>query len=86
MSNHLHLVLRTLPEAVATWTDAEVARRWLRLFPGQTGLRTPGQPPLSEDQAIEMLCLDQAGLHGLRRPQPGARRGRGDAGGKPVHR
>jgi REP element-mobilizing transposase RayT len=33
MSNHLHLVLRSRPDVVVTWSDEEVARRWLRLFP-----------------------------------------------------
>ncbi len=33
MDNHLHLVLRTRPDVVESWSDAEVARRWLRLFP-----------------------------------------------------
>jgi REP element-mobilizing transposase RayT len=33
MSNHLHVVLRSRPDVVATWSDEEVARRWLRLFP-----------------------------------------------------
>ena len=33
LSNHLHLVLRSRPDVVSTWTDEEVARRWLRLFP-----------------------------------------------------
>ena len=33
MSNHVHLVLRSRPDVVATWRDEEVARRWLRLFP-----------------------------------------------------
>ncbi len=33
LSNHLHLVLRTRPDVVATWSDDEVACRWLRLFP-----------------------------------------------------
>jgi hypothetical protein len=28
MSNHLHLVLRTRPDIVATWSDREVVRRW----------------------------------------------------------
>lgn len=31
MSNHLHLVLRTRPDVVAGWSDAEVARRWLKI-------------------------------------------------------
>jgi len=33
MSNHLHLVVQLLPEVAAGWSDAEVAERWLRLFP-----------------------------------------------------
>ncbi len=33
LSNHLHLILRTRPDVVATWSDDDVARRWLRLFP-----------------------------------------------------
>ena len=32
MSNHLHLVLRTRPDWVESWSDREVAVRWLRLF------------------------------------------------------
>ena len=33
MSNHLHLVLQMDPAHTATWSDAEVAERWIRLFP-----------------------------------------------------
>ncbi len=33
MSNHLHVVVQTLPEAVARWSDDEVAARWMRLYP-----------------------------------------------------
>lgn len=29
MSNHIHLVLRTRPDIVESWSDEEVARRWL---------------------------------------------------------
>jgi len=32
-SNHMHLVLRTRPDAVAQWSYEKVARRWLKLFP-----------------------------------------------------
>ena len=31
MSNHLHLVLRTRPDVVATWSDKEVVQRWLAI-------------------------------------------------------
>ena len=33
MSNHLHVVVQVLPETAAQWTDDEVARRWICLFP-----------------------------------------------------
>jgi len=29
----MHLVLRTRSDVVAQWSDEQVARRWLRLFP-----------------------------------------------------
>ncbi len=35
MSNHLHVVVETLPETVARWSDDEVAQRWMRLYPRQ---------------------------------------------------
>jgi len=35
MSNHLHVVVQTLPEVVAKWSDLEVASRWIRLFSRQ---------------------------------------------------
>ncbi|WP_044256991.1 transposase, partial [Rhodopirellula sp. SWK7] len=35
MSNHLHVILRNRPDVVARWSDAEVAIRWLRVFPGR---------------------------------------------------
>jgi REP element-mobilizing transposase RayT len=33
MSNHLHLILKTNPDAAKQWSPLEVARRWVRLFP-----------------------------------------------------
>lgn len=35
LSNHLHVILRSRPDVVATWTDREVAIRWLQIFPGK---------------------------------------------------
>jgi len=35
MSNHFHVVLHVDPTVPATWTDDEVARRWLVAFPGE---------------------------------------------------
>jgi hypothetical protein len=53
MSNHIHLVLRSRPDVVAAWSDEQVARRWLRLFPlrrEQDG--SPAEPLDAEIQAI----------------------------------
>jgi REP element-mobilizing transposase RayT len=35
MDNHFHVVLRNRPDTVATWSDEEVASRWLDLFPSR---------------------------------------------------
>jgi len=35
MSNHLHVVVQTLPDVVANGSADEVAQHWLRLFPRQ---------------------------------------------------
>jgi hypothetical protein len=33
LSNHFHAVLRSRPDIVATWSDTEVARRWMLICP-----------------------------------------------------
>ncbi len=62
MSNHLHVVVRTLPQRVSSWDDEEVARRWLCLFPGRGG--KPGHPP--DEDAIRALCRDHCKLASCR--------------------
>lgn len=52
MSNHLHVILRNQPDVVDTWTDEEVALRWLRVFPGQ---RLEEQLAEPTDVAVEKL-------------------------------
>ncbi|WP_372718531.1 transposase [Novipirellula sp.] len=34
MSSHVHVILRNRPDVLAKWSDIEVARRWLKVFPG----------------------------------------------------
>jgi REP element-mobilizing transposase RayT len=58
MGNHLHVILRMDPALVSSWTDEEVARRWLTIFPGPGGKR--GQA--SEDLAVLALCQDPVRL------------------------
>jgi hypothetical protein len=52
MSNHLHVVLRNRPDVVATWSDEEVAVRWLRVFPG---VRLEEQLAEPTDVAVKTL-------------------------------
>ncbi len=53
LSNHMHVVLRSRPDVVATWSDDEVARRWLRLYPGRRLADvTPEEPNDVELKAI----------------------------------
>jgi hypothetical protein len=53
LSNHFHLILRSRPDVVATWDDAEVARRWLMLCPKRrTSDKQPAEPTPEELQSI----------------------------------
>ena len=45
MSSHLHLVLRSRPDMVASWDDTEVARRWLKLCPSRKNKRDLAKEP-----------------------------------------
>ena len=39
MSNHLHLIVQLQPEAARRWSDVEVARRWVAVFPAGDAYR-----------------------------------------------
>ena len=41
MENHYHTLLRTRPDIVATWSDWDVAFRWLTLFPPKNAAVPP---------------------------------------------
>jgi hypothetical protein len=56
MSNHLHLVLRSRPDGVATWNDEEVARRWLKLFPRRR--EKDGSPAEPSKPELDMIVND----------------------------
>jgi REP element-mobilizing transposase RayT len=49
MENHNHTILRTRPDIVATWSDREVARRWLTLFPRHRGVGRGTSVPAEEE-------------------------------------
>ena len=47
MHNHMHIVLGSRQDVLATWSDEEVARRWLRFFPHRRFWATPMTDPSS---------------------------------------
>ncbi len=49
MENHYHTILRTRPDIVVTWSNREVATRWLTLFPRQCRLKPSTAPPTQEE-------------------------------------
>jgi len=53
MSNHFHVVLHVDPPVASSWTDEEVARRWLVAFPGELK-RNPSE---ELTQRLEMAIL-----------------------------
>ena len=60
MSNHLHCVLRSRPDVVATWSDDEVARRWWNLFPRRKN--EDGSPAEPTETDLNMIRNDAAVL------------------------
>jgi len=63
MKNHMHNILRTLPEIVATWSDREVVYRWLLIHPNRTRRRRMGIDPDVPPQEVELdLFLGQPKL------------------------
>lgn len=62
MSNHLHLILRSRPDIVRSWSDLEVATRWLRLCPP----RKNGQPAEPKQSEINMLINNPRAVAELR--------------------
>jgi REP element-mobilizing transposase RayT len=46
LDNHIHLILRTRPEIVATWQDHEVALRWWRICPTRRNENGDAAEPL----------------------------------------
>ena len=64
LSNHFHLVLRSRPDVVATWDDAEVARRWLMLCPLRKD--DEGQAIEPSEFELNMIRNDSAKLAAIR--------------------
>jgi putative transposase len=54
LENHYHTILRTRPDLAASWSDLEVAARWLTLFPRYRGLK--GAKTMSMEEKIHALA------------------------------
>lgn len=65
MSNHIHVVLRTRPDVVETWSDEDVARRWWRLFPKRRS--EDGNPAEPSKYELRMLTASEDALEERRR-------------------
>ncbi len=64
MSNHMHVILRNLPDVVAAWSDQEVALRWLKVFPGR---RLDEQLAEPTDSDVNRLVADVERMSIVRR-------------------
>ena len=65
METHDHTILRTRPDIVATWSDREVATRWLKLFPGHRRIKGETAGPAEEE--ISALAGNRERIAVLRR-------------------
>ena len=59
MSNHLHLVLRTRPDVVDTWSDEEVVRRMLTIHKLTQNLEGKAEEPSLAEQRLALGDSDR---------------------------
>ena len=52
MSNHMHVVIRSRPDIVKTWSNRLVALRWLQIFPGKRIDEQLGDPTVEDVDAL----------------------------------
>jgi hypothetical protein len=60
LSNHLHLIVRTRPDVVATWSDEEVVRRWLKIARLKRGSDLAGWEPSEQRVRMELAKPQRA--------------------------
>ncbi len=65
LSNHMHVVLRSRPDVVAVWSDDEVARRWLKLFPRRR--LDDGTPDEPTHEELKLVTANADRLAEIRR-------------------
>lgn len=61
LSNHFHLIVYFDPKAFLRWSDAEVARRWLRAFPVPAPLQSAALEQLLSDPERLQRCRERLG-------------------------
>jgi putative transposase len=66
LNNHYHVILRTRPDLVRQWTDSEVARRWLTLFPVHKKRRGKACLEFEEQVSVLSSCHERMGILRLR--------------------
>ncbi|MDZ4847880.1 MAG: hypothetical protein SGI77_01175 [Pirellulaceae bacterium] len=64
LSNHFHLILRSRPDVVATWSDTEVARRWLMICPLRK--RKDGSAEEPTEVELNSICNNPVRLAQIR--------------------
>jgi REP element-mobilizing transposase RayT len=64
LDNHLHLVVRNRPDLGQQWTDKEVARRWLKVYPRR--LDKNGKPAKPTGAEVRELAGDWGKIEVLR--------------------
>ena len=65
LSNHLHVVVRTRPDIVKSWSDEEVALHWWRLFPQRRDDSGTAVEPLESE--LKHILSNTSGLKEKRR-------------------
>lgn len=53
LSNHHHQMLRSRPDVVKTWSDTEVARRWMMICPNRKDAK--GNPMAPSDSELDLI-------------------------------
>ncbi|PIE90010.1 MAG: hypothetical protein CR997_08510 [Acidobacteria bacterium] len=59
MDNHYHLIIRTRPDLVDSWSREEVARRWWQLYPRKRDAQ--GHPAVPTQDELDLVFFDQTG-------------------------
>jgi len=59
LENHYHTILRTRPDIAVSWSDLEVATRWLTLFPRHHSMTRETAPLIEQDIRALADCPDR---------------------------